>query len=71
MGYCFGTGYNIGGYWWFGHLIFWGIVLLGIFFLLRNNIRHPENRALDILEKEYALGRITREEFLNKKKDLK
>jgi putative membrane protein len=71
MGCFYGPGYYVGGFWWAGHLIFWGLVILGIFYLLKYNKGYRKNDALNILEREYALGRISREEFLNKKKDLK
>lgn len=74
MGYCYGlTGYGsnlLGGYWWIMPLLFWGLIITGIVFIFRPLRRKGSYHALDTLKKEYALGRISREEFLTRKKDL-
>ncbi len=59
-------------------VIFWGVVLYGLFLLFRSFAasRNPESTgssgrdALDILKERYARGEITREEYLSMKKDL-
>lgn len=61
-------------------LVFWGCVVAGIFWLVRN-MKHGgvhsscchgthQNAALDILKERYARGEINKEEFDAKKKDL-
>ena len=70
-------GFHFGG---FFHLIFWAVVLLLLFTLLRALFTNKSqtvvtagdrSSALSILEKRYASGEIDQEEFLQKKKDLK
>ena len=59
-------------------VIFWGVVLYGLFLLFRSFAasRSPDaagssrRDALDILKERYARGEITREEYLDMKKDL-
>lgn len=73
MGYCYGWGgygSTLGGFWWIMPLLFWGLIITGIVLLVRSNRKKGSYQALDTLKNEYALGRITREEFLTRKKDL-
>lgn len=59
-------------------VIFWGIVLYGLFLLFRSfaasknpdAARSSRRDALEILKERYARGEITREEYLDMKKDL-
>jgi putative membrane protein len=60
-------------------LVFWIVVIVGIFILLKwlieqtkSSSTHPTEKetALDILKKRYAKGEIGKEEFDEKKKDL-
>jgi len=60
---------------WILMIIFWGLVVVGLIFLIRwlvgmSKTAKPEESALDILKKRYARGEIDREEFEQKKKDL-
>lgn len=71
-----------GGFGWIFMLVFWGLVIWGIFALVRgvgghrccghNHGEHKygEKTALDILKERYAKGEINKEEFELKKKDL-
>jgi putative membrane protein len=66
------------GWWgmgWIFMIIFWGLVVVGVIFLIRYLIGttktgRGEESALDILKKRYARGEIDKEEFEQKKKDL-
>ncbi|HBT50615.1 MAG TPA: hypothetical protein DEA49_00650 [Petrotoga sp.] len=75
MGYCYLWGaYGqsiLGGYWWIIPLLFWGLLVTVIVLLFKANQKRSSYHALDILKQEYALGRISREEYLTRKKDLK
>ena len=71
-------GYGMG-WGWFGPIlmiIFWGLVIAGIVYLVkvlagnRSSTSTKEETALDILKKRYARGEIDAEEFERKKKDL-
>ncbi len=60
---------------WILMIIFWGLVVVGLIFLIRwlvgmSKTVKPEESALDILKKRYARGEINKEEFEQKKKDL-
>ncbi len=69
------------GYGWIFMLLFWGLVILGIVGLVKwlstsksdthHPPRQPPKTALEILEERYARGEINREEFEQKKHDLK
>jgi putative membrane protein len=77
-------GYGMGGYALWGGLmmvLFWGVVIVFIVAVVRWLVggsagRHPHlhersNRALEILEERYARGEIEREEYLQRRDDLK
>lgn len=60
---------------WIFMIIIWGLVIVGVIFLVRYLVRttktsRGEESALDILKKRYARGEIDKEEFEQKKKDL-
>jgi putative membrane protein len=63
------------GFGWIFMILFWALVILVIFFLIkyiagRDRTESPKETALDILKKRYAKGEINKEEFEDKKKDL-
>ena len=69
-----GWGYGMG----IGMLLFWGLLIVGIVMLVKGSWgsgacgkREREKSALDILKERYAKGEIEREEFAQKKDDLK
>ena len=71
MMYNFGY-YGWSGMWWF-MILFWLLVILGIFALIKwlgetNTSRRPT--PLEILKERYAKGEIDKQEFEQKKKDL-
>ncbi len=74
MGYCYGWGGSgtsiLGGFWWIMPLLFWGLIITGIILLFRVVKKRNSGNALNVLKEEYALGRMSREEFLTRKKDL-
>lgn len=74
MGYCYGlAGYGnglLGGFWWVMPLLFWGLVITGIVLAFRSHNRRDRHQALNVLKHQYALGNITRDEFMTRKKDL-
>ena len=67
---------------WFGMIfmiIFWGLVIVGLIFLIKwliqttkgeKDIIRRSASALDILKERYARGEINREEFEKMKRDL-
>lgn len=72
---------NMGNYGWggmgFGMLLFWGLLIVAVVFLVRSTWgpgacsgRNREKTALDLLKERYARGEIEREEFEQKKRDL-
>lgn len=70
--------YGWGGGMGLGMLLFWGLLIVGIVMLMRSSRgsgacgkREREKSALDILKERYAKGEIEREEFEQKKADLK
>lgn len=77
-GNMWGGGFGFG---WIFTLLFWGLIIWGIFALVRgatghgccghgNHKEHGEKTPLDILKERYAKGEINKEEFEAKKKDL-
>jgi putative membrane protein len=67
-----------GGMWMFFHFFFWTLIIIGVILLIVWVVRqtgrraggHAEETALDILQKRYARGEITKEEFEKVKKDI-
>ncbi len=61
----------------FGMLLFWGLVIAVVAFLLRSvwgtrklDLPEKEKSALDILNERYARGEMGREEYEQKKRDI-
>ncbi len=77
-----GPGMMNWGWWgmgWIFMIIFWGLIIVGLIFLIRylaglTRSRAPYEKthdsALDILKQRYARGEINKEEFEQKKRDL-
>ncbi len=78
-----GMGPDMMGWGWWGMgwifmIIFWGLVIVGLIFLVkwlaglsrRTPHEKPHDSALDILRQRYAKGEINKEEFEEKKRDL-
>ncbi|NWF92484.1 MAG: SHOCT domain-containing protein [Syntrophaceae bacterium] len=70
-----GMMWNWWGMGWIFMIVFWGLVVLGLIFLIRwlvgiTKTTRVEESALEILKKRYARGEIDKEEFEQKKKDL-
>lgn len=67
------------GFGWISMVLFWGVVVFGIVWLVRSGTRKGEGQtrscdgetALDILDKRYARGEITKEEYMEMKQTLK
>lgn len=60
------------GFGWLFMMLFWVLVVLGVIYIITLiGTRKKEETALDILEKRYARGEISREEFEEKKKDIR
>ena len=59
------------GFGWFFTLIFWGLIIFAIFYLVKHTAGgKKEGSALDILKKRYAAGEISREEFERMKEEI-
>jgi putative membrane protein len=63
------------GFGWIWMILFWGLVIAGIAFIVQTITRgtgktKSEETPLDILKKRYAKGEITKEEFERMKEDL-
>jgi len=68
-------GWGMGGFGWLFMVVFWGLVIVGIVFLIRavlgsEKTGEKTETAIDVLKKRYARGEISKEEFEEKKKDL-
>lgn len=68
-GYGWGMGFG-----WIFMIIFWGLVILGIVYLIqvvsKGTKKEDTETPLDILKKRYAKGEITKEEYERMKDDL-
>jgi putative membrane protein len=80
MGSGMAGGYGMGVFGSIFMIAFWVLILAGVFLLVKwlvgGSSRHvgdarPGSSALEILEERYARGEIDREEFEQKKRDLK
>lgn len=57
----------------FGHvfmLLFWGLVIYGMFALFAHKDYSSNDSVLKILKERYAKGEITKEQFESMKKDI-
>jgi putative membrane protein len=77
-GYMHEYGWNGMGFGMVSMLLFWVLLILAIIALIKytrssgnSSERNSEKTALDILKERYARGEIEREEFDQKKHDLK
>lgn len=72
-----GFGGGMGGGGWLIWIILIGVVVWAVITLTNRNRRHSppgsrsENSALEVLKERYANGEISKEEFEEKKRDLK
>ena len=80
----YGMGWGMG-WGWFGMMLFWLVPLFVVIVLAAAAIKYlfaggartgtalrdDRNRALEVLEERYARGEINREEYLQKRDDLK
>ena len=71
----YGWGWGMG-FGWFFMVIFWVLVILGIVYLIKvitgiGKKEEKEETAIDILNKRYAKGEISKEEFDRMKEDLR
>lgn len=63
-------------HWWLWMLvwlIFWVLIIGGVVFLIRTIIvtkNGGQRRSVDILNERYAKGEITKEEYIEKKRDI-
>lgn len=63
-------------HWWLWMLvwlIFWVVIIGGVLLLIRTIIvtkTGSQKRSVDILNERYAKGEITKEEYLEKKRDI-
>ena len=79
-----GWGHDMMGWGWWGMgwifmIIFWGLIIVGLVFLIkwlaglsrsRASSDKPHDSALEILKQRYAKGEINKEEFDQKKRDI-
>lgn len=62
---------------WIFMLLFWGLLIIGLFAIIRwlstsarQSHRDAEKRALETLKDRYARGEIDREEYEQKRRDI-
>lgn len=68
-----------GGGWWvvmaIGMIVFWGLVIAGIVWLMRStpwrSIGHRDGSALDLLDRRFAAGEMSVEEYRERRAILK
>nr|MBI4156609.1 SHOCT domain-containing protein [Candidatus Woesearchaeota archaeon] len=70
MGYNYGMGYNFGVFGWILMIIFWVAIIAFIVWAIQQFVKGKESSPLDILEKRYAKGEISRKQYLEMKKEL-
>ena len=72
-------GWGSWGFGWIFMIIFWGLIIVGLVFLIRwlaglsrsrASYDKTQDSALEILKQRYAKGEINKEEFDQKKRDL-
>ena len=72
----FADGWHMDGGWWFGGMmlwmvLFWGSIIFGIAWLVRGGPRHSASvdreDAIAILDRRFAQGEVTLEEYRERK----
>ena len=70
-------GYGMGGFGWIAMILFWGLIIIGIFLVIKHltsgrSVNPPpaESDPLQILKERYARGEIDTQEFEERKKML-
>ena len=67
---CWGWGWGMGGGWLL-MVLFWGLVLVGLVWLIRSLSSQSRGKtALEILQERYARGDIQKEEYEQRKRDI-
>lgn len=69
----FGMMYGLGWFGWILMILFWIAIVLLIIWIIQQFTKHKEDKesALDILERRFAKGEISKKEYLERKKTLK
>ncbi len=71
-----GYGYGSGWWGWIMMILFWALIVFGVFALVKwlrhgyEGYHHHAHSALNVLKERYARGEIDRKEFEEKRKDL-
>ncbi|MEK6835696.1 MAG: SHOCT domain-containing protein [Nanoarchaeota archaeon] len=66
----YGTGFGFGWFSWIFMVLFWAAIIWLVIWVIQQITRSKES-ALDILEKRYVKGEITKKQFNEMKKELK
>lgn len=74
MGFCYGLGnYGanfIGGFGWIISILFFGFIIYGVYYINKSKVSQSHNSAIETLNQEYAKGNISKEEYLERKRNL-
>ncbi|MEJ6952547.1 SHOCT domain-containing protein [Natronospora cellulosivora (SeqCode)] len=60
----------LGGFGWLIHILFWVLLVTGIVYTVTRYNRKEGLDVMNVLKHEYALGNISREEYLERREEL-
>ena len=63
-------GWGMGTFGWIGMILFWGLIIWLILWLVNQNNKTENDKPYDILKRRYVEGKISKKEYEKVKRDI-